>query len=318
MIRLKIAKALMRIKEIHPKFHPKGRMAMTEVFNHEHFLNADSITQNEIMNNISLFRYKDEMKYPLDNYFDTDLSKLLRGNSALDLGCFTGGRSVAWFERYNLDKIHGIDVRDVFIQAAKQFADSKSVNAEYKVSKGENLPYEDSKFDAILSFDVFEHLVSVKKTLSECHRVLKKGGKLVLVFPSYYHPFEHHLGLVTRTPCIHWFFSGRLLTKAYYEIINSRGKNDQWYNRKTPYLEEWERSNILNGVTYRKFKSLLDPGDWRVISEAHKPVGAIGRNVEGKKGLQLISKLFVPLTYIPYLQEFTLHRVSYILEKRRE
>src|SRR5512134_643503 len=36
-------------------------------------------------------------------------------------------------------------------------------------------------------------------------------------------PTEHHLGLVTRTPCLHWFFSGAELVRAYDATIADRG-----------------------------------------------------------------------------------------------
>lgn len=106
----------------------------------------------------------------------------------MDLGCFTGGKTVAWFERYKLQKITGIDIKNVYIDAAVQFADKHTVNADFKVSFGESLPFEDDTFDAILSFDVFEHVQNVQRTLHECYRVLKTGGRLFIVFPSYYHP----------------------------------------------------------------------------------------------------------------------------------
>ena len=67
-------------------------------------------------------------------------------------------------------------------------------------SVAENLPFPDERFDAILSFDVFEHVQDVAATLAECHRVLKQGGLLLVVFPGYWQPREHHLGLATRLP----------------------------------------------------------------------------------------------------------------------
>ena len=93
------------------------------------------------------------------------------------------------------------------IKAAKEFAASKgfSEKMSFQVAFAEALPF-DECFDAILSFDVFEHVKSVQSALRECFRVLKPGGRAYLVFPSYFHPVEHHLGIVTRTPCVQWFF----------------------------------------------------------------------------------------------------------------
>ena len=69
-------------------------------------------------------KYKSEMNYPWDIYFGFDLSPFLKNKVALGLGCFTGGRSAAWFERYNMKHISGIDVKKVFLESAKQFAEN--------------------------------------------------------------------------------------------------------------------------------------------------------------------------------------------------
>jgi hypothetical protein len=48
---------------------------------------------------------------------------------------------------------------------------------------------------------------------------------------------------------------------------------------------------------------------------ARPPIGSIGRNASRKLSYRLMSRLFVPLTALPGLQEIFLHRVTYILEK---
>jgi SAM-dependent methyltransferase len=46
-----------------------------------------------------------------------------------------------------------------------------------------NMPYEDQKFDLIIHSDVLEHVEDPIKGLSECYRVLKKGGFCVFTVP---------------------------------------------------------------------------------------------------------------------------------------
>lgn len=152
----------------------------------------------------------------------------MEGKKALDLGCFTGGRSIAWFEKYDLESIAGIDIKDEYIEAARQFAKKHSATSEFIKGLGESLPYEYDSFDAVMSYDIFEHVQDVSDALAECHRVLKMGGRLFVVFPSYYQPIEHHLTLATMTPCLHWIFSGQTLVRAYYEILDERGEEAYW------------------------------------------------------------------------------------------
>ena len=222
---------------------------------------------------------------------------------------------MAWFERYKLHHITGIDVKKVFIEAANQFASLHNIRGNFKVGFGESLPFENETYDAILSFDVFEHVQNLKKTIYECYRVLKVGGRLYLVFPGFFHPTEHHLSLVTKTPCIHWFFSGETLVGAYNEVLEERGEEAYWYRRSSPNLEPWERGNTINGTTLKRFKGLIGSMDWRVVRPVRKPIGSIGRNVSRNRPIRTVSKLLLPLTEVPVLQEMFTHRITYVLGK---
>lgn len=46
-----------------------------------------------------------------------------------------------------------------------------------------NLSFQNSEFDFILSFDVFEHIPNYRKAFSECYRVLKEQGSLLFTVP---------------------------------------------------------------------------------------------------------------------------------------
>ena len=54
------------------------------------------------------------------------------------------------------------------------------------------LPFEDNSVEEIYSSHFFEHVDSVENTLSECVRVLKKGGKLRIIVPHYSNPYSYH------------------------------------------------------------------------------------------------------------------------------
>ena len=313
---IKIAKLLMKLREKTPSSPDNTLGELQEIFCHDIFLKASESTKKELMLKSSNTKYTSELDYPWDNYFGMDISPCLNSKVVLDLGCFNGGRGVAWFERYKLDKIVGIDVDQVYIDSASQFASIKGINSEYKVAKGEKLPFEDATFDAVLSFDVFEHVQNIQSTLDECWRVLKPNGKLFVVFPSYYHPIEHHLSLVTQTPFFHYFFSSETLISAYTEILEERGKNAYWYKRPSSKPESWERCNTINGTTLKKFKNIIENKDWGITLHSRKPIGSIGRNVSKKKWLLAISYLFYPLTFIPGIQEILLHRITYVLKKQ--
>ena len=149
--------------------------------------------------------------------------------------------------------------------------------------------------------------------MSECYRVLKSKCSLFVVFPSYFHPLEHHLSLITATPFIHYFFSGKDLIKVYNEIINERGKDAEWYKRWNSDLEPWERCNTINGITQRMFRKLINNANWKIYYENHPPL--LGE--AGKKNpiLNLIRYIITPLARLRGFEEFLCTRVIYILHK---
>lgn len=57
-------------------------------------------------------------------------------------------------------------------------------NAQVVACSAEVLPFENGSFDAVLSLYSLEHMPDRPRCLSECRRVLKPGGKLVVAVPA--------------------------------------------------------------------------------------------------------------------------------------
>jgi SAM-dependent methyltransferase len=87
----------------------------------------------------------------------------------------------------------GIDVAEAAVRRAIQQR-LPEVDAEFHVAEAAHLPFADASFDAIVSFDVFEHLghEGVQSTLRECRRVLKPGGELLIYVISRNDRFTWH------------------------------------------------------------------------------------------------------------------------------
>lgn len=96
------------------------------------------------------------------------------GKRVLDVGCAGGFMSEAIAKRGAL--VSGIDPSIPAIAAAKEHAAIGGLEINYTVGMGEDLPYEDTYFDAVVCVDVLEHVTDLNKVISEIHRVLKPGG----------------------------------------------------------------------------------------------------------------------------------------------
>lgn len=297
------------------RFPTPDRYDMGEIFDHPDYVEGDNERRRKIQHRSSLMKYEDERRCPWDAYFGIALRPLLRGRDVLDLGCFTGGRTLAWAERYGPAHCYGIDVRFDFAQAARRFASHRGSAARFAVGVGEAIPFRDNCLDAILSYDVFEHTRDVERVLAECRRVLRPGGRLFVVFPGYFHPIEHHLGCVTLTPCLHWFFSGADLVAEYNRIVAERGDQARWYARRRPGLASWERCHTINGTTVRAFRRMIGRGGWTVEREVVLPLFRVGRAVGRRRILRVIGWLIAPLAHLPVLEEALRHRIVYVLRK---
>ena len=64
----------------------------------------------------------------------------------------------------------------------------------------EPLPYEDNSFAAVVGLSVLEHLLRPCHYLRECHRVLRPGGRLVILTPNIATYFTAALILLGRMP----------------------------------------------------------------------------------------------------------------------
>lgn len=94
----------------------------------------------------------------------------------LDVGCGSGN-AMKDMQRRGW-KVMGIDFDKVAVESAKE----KGFNARVGDLFSQQFPA--SNFDAILLNHVIEHIPSPEKIFKECYRILKPGGKLVMMTPN--------------------------------------------------------------------------------------------------------------------------------------
>jgi 2-polyprenyl-6-hydroxyphenyl methylase / 3-demethylubiquinone-9 3-methyltransferase len=108
-------------------------------------------------------------------YFRRRLRELhLPGKTVLDVGC-GGGFLAEEFARDGF-AVAGVDPADRSIEAARKHAADNSLQIDYRVGKGEALPFSDRSFDIVACCDVLEHVDDPNLVISEVARTLKAGG----------------------------------------------------------------------------------------------------------------------------------------------
>jgi ubiquinone/menaquinone biosynthesis C-methylase UbiE len=99
---------------------------------------------------------------------------------ALDAGC---GRGM--YTRILLDravKVTALDYSSDSIDALRRRLGHLS-QLSLHVGSADNLPFADAQFDVVTHCEVLEHIEDDRKVLSELHRVLQPGGRLVISVP---------------------------------------------------------------------------------------------------------------------------------------
>lgn len=121
------------------------------------------------------------------------ISKLVdfKDKKILDLGCGEG----VWLEAFSkftaYENLYGSDIDKASIDIA--FSENRQLKKEnLVVCPAEILNFPDNFFDIVFQNEVLEHVEDDVKTIQECLRVLKPGGKIILFTPNRGWPFETH------------------------------------------------------------------------------------------------------------------------------
>jgi len=130
---------------------------------HENIERISSIKINK-SNNYFLIYY----------YLIRDIENALKSNATgrlLDIGC--GNKPYSIFLNENIEHI-GCDITQ------------SSENKVDIICTATSILAENNSFDTVLCTQVLEHVEETDKMLSECFRVLKPGGKIILTCPMYW------------------------------------------------------------------------------------------------------------------------------------
>jgi SAM-dependent methyltransferase len=106
------------------------------------------------------------------------------------------------------------------------------------VADAHHLPFADEVFEAIITFNTFEHLREPERAAAEIYRVLKPGGKLILhtAFLQPVHEAPYHFYNTTEYGLRRWFDSFTITKLEVSENFNPA------------YVVAWVVSEILQAV----------------------------------------------------------------------
>jgi ubiquinone/menaquinone biosynthesis C-methylase UbiE len=102
------------------------------------------------------------------------------GKKVLDVGSGNG---------YDLSKyaaegaeVFGIDITEAGIDLCRKRFELLGLKGDFRVADAQDLPFADNTFDCVCSMGVLHHIPDTQKALDEIFRVLKPGGRLIVMF----------------------------------------------------------------------------------------------------------------------------------------
>jgi ubiquinone/menaquinone biosynthesis C-methylase UbiE len=139
----------------------------------------------------------------------------------LDVGCATG-RLLARLAEAGATRLAGSDLAPRILATARRKLEPHGLDVDLRSADAEDaLPWPDATFDAVTTTGVFHHFFHPEAALSEMRRVLRDGGRLILVDPCFYTPVRQALNAFLKV----WPHDGdyRFYTPAEVAGVLERG-----------------------------------------------------------------------------------------------
>ena len=175
-----VYQALDRTKDAIEKHHGKELNAMLNLI---HITGADQSLKTQYLNSTNVaarIRLHSEYSVNQEGWFPWlyRMSEIQDGMNILEIGC---GNGALWLENMNHIPPHVhitlSDISDGMLRDARN-----SINDErfsFSCFNAEKIPFEDESFDVVYANHMLFYCENIDLVLKECHRVLKKGGKLI-------------------------------------------------------------------------------------------------------------------------------------------
>ncbi len=110
------------------------------------------------------------------------LLKEIQPKKILDIATGTGDFAIESLS-LNPDKVIGVDISEGMLSVGREKLKKRKLDSRISLESGdsENLPFEDNMFDAIIVAFGVRNFENLEKGLAEMYRVVRPGGKVVIL-----------------------------------------------------------------------------------------------------------------------------------------
>ncbi|MEO6639091.1 MAG: bifunctional demethylmenaquinone methyltransferase/2-methoxy-6-polyprenyl-1,4-benzoquinol methylase UbiE [Ginsengibacter sp.] len=169
----------------------------------------------------------------------------LQPKTILDVATGTGDFAITSYNMLKPEKITGIDISEGMLEIGRKKIEKLKLSNNIELLNGDSeaIFYEDNSFDAVTVAFGVRNFEDLEKGLSEIYRVLKPGGKLIVLECSR-----------PSLPVIKSFYSFYLnyVTPAVGNLISKNKDAYQYLNNSVQQFPEKKTfTHILNQLGYR-------------------------------------------------------------------
>jgi SAM-dependent methyltransferase len=197
------------------------------------------------------FRYRTEWHIPLLVPFSEAINKRV-----LEIGCGNGADGVRFAEHGAI--YTGVDLTERAIEASRRHFELLNLAGTFQVENAESLTFPDESFDMVYSYGVLHHTPNPAKAFQEVYRILKPGGKAIVML---YHKnsFNYYLRILTYmrlrvllkslTRIMAWKHDREELKKDHLKGIRGNRDPDVWQIHYENFLQMgWDYLRAENFV----------------------------------------------------------------------
>lgn len=162
----------------------------------------------EFFARVEAHRYEKEWHIPAAADFTNT-----RGLRVLEIGCGMGTDGAQFAKAGAI--YTGIDLTDAAVELARKRFQVSALKGEFRVADAELLDFPDASFDLVYSHGVLHHTPDIKAAVCEIHRVLKPGGRAMVML---YHRGSYNYRVGIRV--LRRAGAGLLTSEAGIKLIN--------------------------------------------------------------------------------------------------
>lgn len=229
------------------------------------------------------FDYYDKLRIEIESLkrsYEIHEYEDFKGKKVLDVGCGNGYVSSLFAKEGAY--AYGIDITPTGIKLCQKRFQTMGLSGDFQVANAEDLPFKDNTFDCVTSMGVLHHVPNTEKAVQEIYRVLKPGGRLIVMF---YHKnsalfrinftLRALFGKKTKQQLVNDFDGvgnpkGFVYSKSELKFLLGNFEDHEMF---TGYLEGWmtlpRGGRFIPNVLVIPFQHLLG---WNLYAKCNKPL----------------------------------------------